>query len=123
VNAWISVALGGMLGCLLRFAASQWSAEHFPAQSYLATLAVNLIGCALMGTGYGLFLAKPELSPALRAGLMAGFLGGLTTFSAFSLDTLRLLESGAVLAAGFYLTASLIGGLLACWLGLTFAKF
>jgi len=124
MNAWLAVALGGSLGCLLRFAASQWTARCFPAQTHLATLAVNLIGCLLIGWLYGFFLGRAEFSSeALKAGLMAGFLGGLTTFSSFSLDTLRLLENGELLTASAYLAASLLGGLFFCWLGLTLAKF
>jgi len=124
MNTVVAVALGGMLGCLLRFAISDWSVSRFPAHSYLATLVVNLFGCLLIGWCYGFFMSRPEVvSAALRAGLMAGFLGGLTTFSTFSVDTMRLIENGAVLSATFYLAVSLFGGLFACWLGLTLAKF
>ena len=67
---------------------------HWPHHFFLATLAVNLVGCLLIGYLYGLFLLRPEVPVEIRSGLMVGFLGGLTTFSSFSLDTLRLLESG-----------------------------
>ncbi len=53
---------------------------------------------------------------------MVGFLGGLTTFSSFSLDTLRLLESGQAPLAIGYATVSVLGGLLATWAGLTLTK-
>ena len=118
----VAVALGGMLGTLLRYASGSWVTSHFPQHFYGATLAVNLVGCLLIGYLYGLFLMRPEVPEALRAGLMVGFLGGLTTFSSFSLDTLRLLENGQAPMAIGYAAASVLGGLLATWAGLTLTK-
>ncbi|HSX72008.1 MAG TPA: fluoride efflux transporter CrcB [Pseudomonas sp.] len=118
----VAVALGGMLGTLVRYASGSWVTSHFPQHFYGATLAVNLVGCLLIGYLYGLFLMRPEVPEALRAGLMVGFLGGLTTFSSFSLDTLRLLENGQAPMAIGYAAASVLGGLLATWAGLTLTK-
>eukprot|EP01031_Cornospumella_fuschlensis_P020180 gene20180-biopygen16986 len=101
----LSVAVGGIAGTLLRFAAGNWVNAHWPRHFYLGTLAVNIVGCLLIGFLYGLFLQRPEVPVEIRAGLMVGFLGGLTTFSSFSLDTLRLLESGQLpLALGYAAT-------------------
>ena len=58
----------------------------------------------------------------LRTGLMVGVLGGLTTFSSFSLEVLRLLEAGQFAVASSYLLGSVLGGLLAAWLGMTLAR-
>ena len=66
--------------------------------------------------------ANALVEEALRAGLMVGFLGGLTTFSSFSLDTLRLLENGQAPVAIGYAAISVLGGLLATWAGLTLTK-
>ncbi|MBB1521475.1 fluoride efflux transporter CrcB [Aquipseudomonas guryensis] len=122
IGVVIAVALGGMVGTLLRFFTSNWVSANWPQHFYGATLAVNIIGCLLIGYLYGLFLLRPEVPLELRAGLMVGFLGGLTTFSSFSLDTLRLLESGQAPLAIGYATASVLGGLLATWAGLTLTK-
>ena len=68
------------------------------------------------------FLIRPEVPIEVRAGLLVGFLGGLTTFSSFSLDTVRLLESGQVPLALGYAALSVFGGLLATWAGLSLTK-
>lgn len=122
IGVVIAVALGGMAGTLLRFATSNWVSANWPQHFYGATLAVNIVGCLLIGYLYGLFMLRPEIPLELRAGLLVGFLGGLTTFSSFSLDTLRLLESGQAPMAIGYALVSVLGGLLATWAGLTLTK-
>ena len=117
-----AVSAGGIAGTLLRFAAGNWVNAHWPRHFYLGTLAVNLIGCLLIGLLYGLFLHRPLVPVELRAGLIVGFLGGLTTFSSFSMDTVRLLESGQAPLAFGYASLSVVGGLLATWAGLTLTK-
>lgn len=118
-----AVSAGGIAGTLLRFAAGNWVNAHWPRHFYLGTLAVNLIGCLLIGLLYGLFLHRPLVPVELRAGLIVGFLGGLTTFSSFSMDTVRLLESGQAPLAFGYASISVVGGLLATWAGLSLTKF
>lgn len=118
----LAVSAGGVIGTLLRFAVSSWVNTHLPKYFPLATLTVNLIGCLLIGYLYGLFIGRPELPAELRSGLILGFLGAFTTFSSFSLDTLRLLENGAAGVALGYISLSVLGGLLATWAGLGLAK-
>ncbi|MCP3752820.1 fluoride efflux transporter CrcB [Pseudomonas sp. SBB6] len=118
-----AVSAGGIVGTLMRFATANWVNAHWPRHFYLGTLAVNLIGCLLIGLLYGLFLHRPLVPVELRAGLIVGFLGGLTTFSSFSLDTVRLLESGQAPLAFGYAGVSVFGGLLATWAGLSLTKF
>jgi len=83
---------------------------------------VNLLGCLLIGYLYATFLTRPDVSPELRGALIIGFLGALTTFSSFSLDALRLLESGQLAIAFAYVGISVFGGLLAAWAGLALAR-
>lgn len=118
-----AVSAGGIAGTVLRFATANWVNAHWPRHFYLGTLAVNLIGCLLIGILYGLFVHRPLVPVELRAGLIVGFLGGLTTFSSFSLDTVRLLESGQAPLAFGYAGISVFGGLLATWAGLSLTKF
>ena len=110
----ISVALGGAIGSVLRYLVGLFVV--FP----LGTLTVNVIGSFAIGLAW-VHLADKGLqhwSPLL----MTGVLGGFTTFSAFTLDALRLVEEGRITAAGGYVLASLIVSVLACALGLWLAK-
>jgi CrcB protein len=110
----VSVALGGALGAVLRYLIGL--AVAFP----LGTLTVNLVGSLIIGIVWAVFNAK-----GLQAWLpfiMTGILGGFTTFSAFSLDTLRLVEAGRLAAAGGYVMASVLLSLVACAAGLWIAK-
>ncbi len=118
----MAVALGGALGSVLRFLTSSWVGQQWPRHAFVGTLAVNLVGCLLIGYLGGLFLARADLPEAVRVGLTAGVLGGLTTFSSFSLEAVRLLESGQSALALVYLGCSILGGLFATWAGLSFAR-
>ncbi|KAA0972934.1 fluoride efflux transporter CrcB [Pseudomonas sp. ANT_H12B] len=122
IRTIVAVSVAGIAGTLLRFAAGNWVSANWPRHFYLATLAVNLVGCLIIGLLYGLFLTRPEVPIEIRAGLIVGFVGGLTTFSSFSLDTLRLLETGQAPIAFGYLAISVFGGLLATWAGLSLTK-
>jgi CrcB protein len=112
------VALGGALGSVARygvgFAAARWMGLGFP----WGTLTVNIVG----GFAMGLLAARigPE-QDNLRLLLGVGILGGFTTFSAFSLETVRLMEQGAASAA-LYVIASLVLSVGACWLGYSLGR-
>jgi len=110
------IAAGGAIGAtarhLVNVLALSWFGSGFP----WGTLAVNLVGCFLMGVLVETSALVWSPSPALRAFIAVGFLGGLTTFSSFSLDVAVLYERGDLLLAGAYLLASVafsIGGLFA----------
>lgn len=122
IRMLVAVAAGGLVGTLIRFGVASWVSAHWPRHFYLATLAVNLIGCLLIGYLYAAFLVRPDISPELRSGLIIGLLGALTTFSSFSLDGIRLLESGQFATAFGYIGISVLGGLLAAWAGLALGR-
>ncbi len=118
----LAVAAGGALGSVLRFLTSATVVAHWPRHFYLATLLVNIIGCFLIGFLSAYFLLRTDIPVALRTGLTVGVLGGLTTFSSFSLEVLRLIEAGQFGVALSYLLGSVLGGLCAAWLGMTLAR-
>ncbi len=118
----LAVALGGALGSVARFLTSSWMISHWPRHYFLGTLVVNIIGCLAIGYLYGLFLLRSDLPLELRTGLNVGVIGGLTTFSSFSLEVVRLIEGGQAGMALGYLGCSILGGLFAVWAGLSFAR-
>jgi len=110
----ISVAIGGALGAVARYLIGLTMV--FP----LGTLAVNIVGSFAIGLVWAFCVSRGF--QAWLPVLMTGFLGGFTTFSAFSLDTLRLVEGGRIGAAGGYVLVSVLLSLIACALGLWLAK-
>ncbi|MEA3304064.1 MAG: fluoride efflux transporter CrcB [Pseudomonadota bacterium] len=118
----LMVGAGGATGAIGRYLLSSWvyslTGRAFP----WGTLAVNLLGSLLMGFLSVWLLERMTLSPEIRALLMVGFLGAFTTFSTFSLETLLLLEEGAVARAGFNIAASVITCIFAAWMGTLIAR-
>lgn len=87
-----SVGLGGALGSILRFYAVDYIHKLGTNSFPIGILFVNLVGSLIIGILYAYFLTQ-EISTAVKAFLVAGFLGGLTTFSTFALDTYLLFNS------------------------------
>ena len=106
---YAAVAFGGAAGAFLRFAAGEAASAlrltGFPA----ATLAVNITGSFLLGVSAALFAGAAH--PVLSAGIMKGLCGALTTFSTFSMDTVRLFGQGRAAAAA----ANALLNLFACF--------
>ncbi len=117
--ASLNVAAGGAVGALARFhlgravSGAAGPGSQFP----WATLAVNVIGCLAMGLLAG-WLARGAGNEAARLLLGVGLLGGFTTFSAFGLEMVALVERGSPSLAFAYALASVIAGVGALWLGL-----
>ena len=110
MGAWIAVALGGAIGSMGRFwlagAMAALTGPRFP----WGTLLINVLGSALIGLVAGLTLAPARMGmhPDLRIFLMTGVCGGFTTFSAFSLQTLELMQAGDVVPAMGYAIGSVV---------------
>jgi CrcB protein len=117
---WIAVAAGGAAGSVARFGVGLVARAMVPGWPW-GTLFVNLLGSLLIGVLAGWFGLRPA-SDALRLGLITGVLGGFTTFSAFSLETVEMLRAGDAAAGLAYVAASLVLGLAACALGLWAAR-
>ena len=123
MNSFLLVAAGGAIGASLRHGAGLLSARHLPANWPWATFSVNLLGGFAMGLAAGWFALKAaEGGHGLRLFLATGVLGGFTTFSAFSLETLNMLRSGEAAKAAAYAALSVVLSVAALGLGLWIAK-
>jgi CrcB protein len=113
------VLLGGALGTGCRYGLSAliYSVIEKPAFPY-ANFIINISGSFLIGLLAELFEARVLVSPAVRAALLTGVLGGYTTFSSFSFETLSLLRSGEIWLALVNALGSVLAGLVAVWLGM-----
>ncbi|MBF2509764.1 fluoride efflux transporter CrcB [Listeria welshimeri] len=115
---FLYVGIFGALGGMCRYAFNLWlSGGSFP----YATLVVNLIGCFLLAFLMQFLAEKSRISLVILNGIGTGFIGAFTTFSAFSVDTIQLLQKGQFLLAMSYVLASLIGGLLMVKFGRMFS--
>ena len=106
------VGLGGFVGASARFVLSQILVVT-PGKFPLATCLANIIGCLFIG-----LLASYIERPELKLILITGLLGGFTTFSSFSYETVSLFQAGKEVIAVVYVLASCLFGALACLIGL-----
>lgn len=121
ISVLLGIASGGALGSLLRFAVGRLLPTA-PAALPWGTLGINVFGSFALGLLAGAPLARPDASPALRAFLAVGLLGGFTTFSAFSVETLTLAQSVSLVKAGLYAVLSVLLAVAAAALGLSLTR-
>jgi len=94
---FIAVAFGGAVGSVSRFGLSRWIQTISHHKDYPWGIFIcNVLGCLLMGILAGILVHRFELGPVWRAGILIGLLGGFTTFSSFSIDTITLIQVGDV---------------------------
>ena len=117
------VFLGGGLGSGARYLIGTFLVERLGAAFPFGTLAGNLIGSALLAALVHVSIATAAVSADLRIGLAAGFLGGFTTYSAFSQETFTYLQDGAWSLGATYVAVTVIGCLCACLLGQGVARW
>jgi CrcB protein len=117
IKSYFGVALGSAVGGVARLALSAGISRRWGTAFPWGTLAVNLIGCFLMGLFFSWAESRFRLTPEARLFLMAGFCGGFTTFSTFALDTSQLIKSGALPAAVVYAIGSALLGVVLFWTG------
>lgn len=116
------VCVGSAVGGGARYLVSDWALRTFGLAFPYGTLAVNLVGSLLMGVLMATALQTTVLSPVVRLALTTGVLGGFTTFSTFSYETMRSIQTGAFGLALGNVLANVVGGLLACTAGWAGAK-
>lgn len=118
----IAVAIGGAIGALLRY----WSTigvHHLLGKGFpYGTLTVNVAGSLLAGILYVLLVERLQVGTEWRALLITGLLGGFTTFSTFSLETLMLVEQGEALKAALNVVVSVAVCLAAAWVGIVIGR-
>jgi CrcB protein len=116
------VAAGGALGSAARYLLSTFvlrvSGSLFPS----GTFAVNLLGCIVFGVIAGAAEQRVPLSPASRAFLLVGVLGGFTTFSSYAFESYALLRDGQIAAATLNIVGQVLAGLLGVWMGFALGR-
>jgi len=121
VKILLLIGSGGFAGSVFRYLLSQTVQNKFLSSFPYGTMSVNVIGSLLIGVVYGL-VEKGNLSPEARLFLATGVLGGFTTFSAFTLDALNLLQEGLWLESISYVLLSVVLGVAAAFLGIFLIK-
>jgi fluoride exporter len=123
VGSYVSVALGSVVGGVARYLVSVLFMSQVGGAFPWSTLFVNVTGSFIIG--FYSALTSPDgrfmASPRQRQFVMVGICGGYTTFSAFSLETLRLVQSGEIQTAALNIGISIIGWMTAVWVGHTLA--
>lgn len=123
IKTYLFIALGGALGSCLRFFLSSlmlnWLGKGFP----FGTLLVNILGSLVMGFVYGLIQHEIVEIVPWRTFIGIGFLGALTTFSTFSLDSLLLLQQGEWVKASMNIVLNVFVCIFCAWLGMQSVTF
>ena len=117
---WVS--LGGAAGATARYVLGTWIIDHTGASFPWNTMIVNISGSLAIGILLTLLTERLIADPAWRLLLVVGFLGGYTTFSSYTFETLALLEAGAWLSATLYVLGNNGLGLAAAYLGIVLAR-
>ncbi len=116
------IGVFGGLGCVARYLASGWTYQLLGRSLPYGTLLVNVVGSFLLGVLMTFGLRSALFSPEVRVGLAVGFMGGFTTFSTFSYETIRLLEEGSFWQAGTNIFLNVVLCLLFAFLGVWVAR-
>ena len=118
----VTIAIGGGLGSIARFFISKGMENLFGSSFPFGTLTVNVAGSFILGWFFTFFVERPEINSSLRLGLIVGFLGAFTTFSAFSFESLQMLLNGAFFNAIFNVILNLVVCIGMCYIGILMAK-
>jgi CrcB protein len=122
INSFLAIGVGAALGAWMRWGLGLWLNPALPEMP-LGTLAANMIGGYLIGLSIAFFMQHPGLSPEWRLLIITGFLGGLTTFSTFSAETVTLLLRGQYVWGVGIIVTHIGGSLLMTVLGIQTFKW
>jgi CrcB protein len=115
--AWLLVGIGGAIGSVARYALSAVVLRATGTLFPLGTFVVNAVGCLCFGLVVGAAEQRITLTPEARALVLAGILGGFTTFSSYVFDSAGLMRDGQMGAAIVNLAGQVVAGLAAFWIG------
>ena len=118
----IFVFIGAGIGGICRYSIGGIAAKFINSAFPFGTMLINLTGSLLIGLATGLLTKFPSQHSLIQYFIMTGILGGYTTFSSFSLETLRLFQNGEVVYAASYSILSVLLGLGAVFLGMAISK-
>ena len=116
------IGLGGLIGAIGRYAVSGFVQRYFNSSFPAGTLAVNILGCFILGVVMYLIQHHGLFSHHTRMFMTVGVLGAVTTFSTFGHETLTLIDSGKVGFAILSVAGNIILGISAVWLGTTLMR-
>ncbi len=116
------IGAGGFIGSVLRYSLGGFVHKYFLGLLPYGTLAVNVLGCLIIGFLGELTESRNLFSPELRIFVFIGLLGGFTTFSTFGYETMKLMQSGEALYSFSNIFFQVVLGLAAVWLGIILAK-
>ncbi len=119
---WLAVALGGAVGSVLRYGAGRLAINYFGPTTVMATFALNVSGSFALGLFYALAAERTSLPVEIRALISIGLIGGYNTFSTFSFETIRLMETGELTSAAASVLGNLLLGLASAYLGMLVAR-
>ena len=118
----IAIAIAGAIGALARFGISTLFLQRFGDRFPWGTIVINVTGAFAIGLLFGIFGQRVGGAVWLRTALVVGFLGAYTTFSAFSLETVRLFEDGAFGLGIANAAGSVVAGLVAVYVGILLGR-
>jgi CrcB protein len=119
---YVLIMAGGALGSVCRYTLQGWAQRLCDGSFPLGTLAVNVIGCFVIGVLNMLFTGPWPIRMEYRVGVVVGLLGGFTTFSAFGWETFALANEGQLASALLNVAVSVSAGMAAVWLGYRVAE-
>ena len=123
IAQYIIVGIGGSLGAISRFVIENLVNEFINTSIFpFGTLAVNLLGCLIIGFLFGIIAVSQLIGPRARLLMITGFLGALTTFSSFGYETFILIEKKEIITALLNILTQVIIGLFAVWAGYAISR-
>ncbi len=121
LTPYLAISVGGALGANARYLVASWATTQWGTQFPVGTLLINVSGSFVIGLYLTLATERFTGHPAVRLLVATGFLGAYTTFSTFSVEALRLIETGDAAAGVSYMVASVVLCILAAAIGMIVA--